>query len=244
MKFDEYEEFKKYLKPKLYDLKTPEGLFHALRTYNEEQSLIETIDEVLLNMAPELKKSDWIALLNTKSLKKQRNIKLLQACSFNLLNCQSEFTIQEIKTCLLSYGVLNYHDEQLFTRLAKDFCTHLSNDSVTINEEILNIIILSFGMLRLRDIKVLNQLCSYLIKNPSKELIINFTISCGNLNYRPENFEKLLSELSLELFDFNNEKKSLQFINLTWSLCSMGLHNLEFIKTALKEQFWKSVLDG
>ena len=246
LKLDEYEEFKNYLESKVPNLKTFDGIVSAMFTFQKDLKIINHLDNQILETSSDLKEDDWIKLISFKSILRQRNVKINKASSFCLLNRKKIFELREIQTCLLSYSMLSHYDEQLFSRLLKDLYSQINNE-ILLNEEEFYPIILSIGVLSLRDTKLLNKICDYLISNKdkhSKLLLVNFITSCGNVNFVPENLSKLLGDIDVSLFNFEDNASCLQFLNLTISLCQLDKPNLTFIETVLNETFWKKILAG
>lgn len=192
-------------------------------------------------MISELSSGQWLELLKTKSILRQRSREILTVITFNLANNHKDlFRIEDIQQCLLSFGVLNYYDEQLLKRLMNDLSELIKNGLklTSENETLLESIMSSIGILRLRDEALLDLISDFLENaNASTNLVTNFIISCAYLNYRPKiKFDSLINSLK---YDEINDKSKL--INLTWSLCVLNKPNLRLIDICLNEPFYKEL---
>lgn len=222
----------------------------AMRIFSQEINTSKNLDNKLLKIAEGLKSADWVDILNNKSILRQRNITILELCSYNLIKLK-ELKIDSIQKCLLSCGILNYYDRQFFNFLLESLYDEISKneskDWIKTNEKNLLSILSSIGMLQLNDEKVLNQLLDTLEKHSDMtKLIINYVISCGGLNFRPSNSEKfksLISNIDVKNFDLTNRKEKINFLNYVWSLCSLDVPNSKMIGELLLEKNWKDLLN-
>ena len=187
-------------------------------------------------------------VIGFRSIIKQPNLKIQQAFSFFLQNTKEEFKLEEIRACLLSCGNLSFCDEQLFSRLLTDLYSQISSvEETQLNSNDLYTIILSIGMLALRDEKLLDTVCNHLVLNKDKypkALIVNFVTSCGSVNFSPEKIDDLIAEIKIDLFDLADESNAIHFLNLTLALCQLEKPNRTFIETLLSEKIWKNLLSG
>jgi hypothetical protein len=246
LKMDEYEEFKKYLKTKIRGLKTVDGILSSMYVFQKERPELLELDELVLKQLNEWKKEDLLKLISLRSIIRQPNVKINRASSFRLQSIKEEFKVDEIKTCFLSYATLSYNDEELFTRLLNDLNSQIDDD-VILNTDQFHNIILSIGMMGLRHESLLNKICNHLVLNKQKypnSLLSNFITSCGNVNFSPENIDKLIAELNINQFKFEDDASAIRFLNLTLALCQLEKPNRIFIETVLSEKFWSKLLSG
>ena len=141
-----------------------------------------------------------------------------EALAYHLVNFKEEFELTEIKKCFLSFGVLNFYEEQVYSRLLKDLNLLLNKateESKLLNDTDFNVILMSIGMLQIHEEKLIDDICAYLVKNKtehSKMLLLNFVVSCANINYIPKgNLDELIQVFKQNTFDFNDSKQSIQF---------------------------------
>jgi hypothetical protein len=244
-----------YVRENIENINSVAGLKIALKIFSQESRVIKRLDDMLLKLGDNLNALEWIDILNTKSILRQRNIGVFEACTMHLMRQNSEIQIDSIQKCLLSCGILNYNESQFFSFLIENLKRELKkNDGdqqwVKGNLKTLESIINSIGMLRLKDEKLLNMLCTYLNKHDQyTSLIINFIISCANVCYEPnnkENLKSLIKKVSLSNFNLANSKEKFLFLNYVWSMCALNFQSIDsdFISTVLNEKFYKSLLSG
>lgn len=234
------------IRDKLEEIENYTQLKQAMKIFYAESSTTKFLDQKILKLAENLKASDWVDLLNTKSIYRLRDLAILDLCSYNLIKIKNT-DIESIQKCLLSCGILNYHDQQFYKFLLDSLLNELKNneskDWLKKNEKNLLSILSSIGMLQLRDDKLLDFIQYTLEKNPDlSKLIVNFITSCGGLNFRAKNLDKLKSKINLDSFDLADRKEKVSLINYVWSLCSLDSPDSKLIDHVLGEQFWKDLL--
>lgn len=233
------------IRDRLDEIENYVQLKNAMKIFSSEPNTAKRLDQKLLKIAEKLKTSDWVDLLTAKSIYRHRDLAILDLCSYNLIKIK-KIDIDSIQKCLLSCGILNYHDQQFFNFLLESLNDELKhNDSqewLIKNEKNLLSILSSIGMLQLRDEKFLGNIQYLLEKTSLSKLIANFVISCGGLNYKVKNLDKLKSKVSLENFDLADKKEKLFLINYVWSLCLLDSPDSKLIDNVLREQFWQGLL--
>jgi hypothetical protein len=253
------------LKQKINEIDNFDSLVKALYIFQTDKFFTEQLNDKILEMSDKLGPKEWLTLMNAKSILRQRNQLILEACTYNLNKSLEHFKLEDIKTCFLSFGILSYYDSLLVKRLMKDLTSFIEDPkNIAMNESrfnTLNAIVLSLGMLRLRDPNLIEKLSEFLNKQlisiSDKEnldgydamnvhqLIINFIISCAHLNLAPETevFDKLIKHLNLRHFNVDKVKSKSQLISLTWSLCVLDKVKPEFVKYVLSEEFYTAFLE-
>lgn len=226
-----------------------------MKLFSQEPILIKKLDNKLLQIADGLGVADWVDVLNTKSIFRQRNLSVLESCAYNLIKKKDEklLNIDSIQKCLLSCGILHFHDSQFYKFLLESLTNELNkNESnknwLEENEKSLSSIISSLGIIQLRDEALLDTLCRVFKNNmDKKKLIINFAISCASLNYEPVKpvFKSLIANIDVNDFDLSKDRKEkINFLTYVWSLCALNCHNQKFVSKVLGEEFRNSLLEG
>ncbi|RNA37044.1 TBRG4 isoform X1 [Brachionus plicatilis] len=218
----------------------------ATKIFYAEPTTTKRLDQKLLKLAEHLKASDWVDLLNSRSIYRLRDMAILDLCSYNLIKLK-KIDLDSIQKCLLSCGILSYHDQQFYKFLLESLHDQLkrndSKDWLKKNEKNLLSILSSIGMLQLRDDKLLDMFQYKLEKDSDvSKLIVTFVTSCGNLNYKVKNLNKLKSKIDLKSFDLTDRKEKVSLLNYVWSLCSLDSPDSKLIDHVLGEQFWQDLL--
>ena len=219
----------------------------------QEALITKKLDEKILKLQNNLTSTDWIDLINTKSILRHRNQNLLESCVYNLtkLDDENALTIGAIQSLFLSCGVLKVYNVQflkfLLNKFLKILKTNESNvDWVKENEKNLNLIINSIGILRLKDSETLDALCALLNKNPSfgHKSTINFVKSAASLNYKPpgDDFIQLLEKINVNSFNLTEIKEQVLFLDFVWSLCVLRVQNPKLVATVLSVKFWNNLI--
>lgn len=236
------------IRDKSDDLADFKSIIKTIKLFQSDKYLIKSLENKLLLNSDKLTADNWIDLLNTNSIIKNRSIKVIEACVYNISN--QEISLSSIQQCLLSCGILNYRDEQFFNMLVSRFKALLidtTKDSSWVDENKKDIfsVISSIGMLGLRDKSCLNTLCDFFEKNCiDNRVLINFVITCGSLNYDPHSIEKVISKIKVSDFNVNmGTREKIFLLNYVWSLCMLKQPSAEFIKEVLQKSFWEDLIN-
>lgn len=81
---DNYSALKKAMK--LFTQKASKKTLKSVDVIAQETLIVKKIDEKLLKIQDKLTAVDWVDLINTKSILRHRNINLIEACAYKLIN--------------------------------------------------------------------------------------------------------------------------------------------------------------
>ena len=221
----------------------------------QEAFITKRLDELVMKISDQLTALDWVDLLNTKSILRERNQNLLESCAYKLtlLNDEKAMSLDSIQRILLSCSLLKFHNVPFYKFLLDKLSvlvTKHKEDSEWFakSEKTLFHVINSLGMLKLKDKALLEAICD-LLNNcglNSDALIISFVKSCAALDYKPTSafFDQLISKIRLANFKVDSEKEKSLLLDYVWSLCEMKLQNTELVTAVLTEDFWKKLLQS
>lgn len=271
-----------YLRTQLDKLESVGDAKRALKLFASEPAVVQRIDLRISQLADQLSLDQWVDVFNAKSVLRQRNVALLEICAYNIIKhatknpSQSDASVlklEHIQKCLLSCGILNYHDATFYTFLVTQLRMLLLNEIgqsssssssppspssssssswIADNETHLLAIVNSLGMLQLRDEKMLDALASLLRLHPERvaKLTISFVQTCGALNYAPPNdFAQIVAALGdpVSSGHFNLDASGRDrhgFLNFVWSLCVINQANPYLIAAVLERKFFDAILTG
>lgn len=243
----------------------------ALRTFASDSAVVKRIDLRISQLGDKLTLADWIDLFNTKSVLRQRNVALLEICAYNIMKLasgdgtskSSSLQLEHIQKCLLSCGILHYHEPTFFKFLTDqlnkqlDGEEKLSSSWMNEYETCLQAIINSVGMLQLRDEKMLNTLGDVLKRYPDRvRLIVSFVQACGALNYAPStSFKQIVTSVGndplasghFKLVDndvVGSGRERHSYLNFVWSLCLLNEASSYLVASVLEKKFFDSILKG
>ena len=251
---DNYSALKKAMK--LFTQKASKKTLKSVDVIAQETLIVKKIDEKLLKIQDKLTAVDWVDLINTKSILRHRNINLIEACAYKLINFNDPnvMNIDAIQSIFLSCSILSFNNIQFFNFLLNKLLDILktndaNSDWIKNNDRTLNAIINSIGILKLKDSKVLDALVVFLDKNLgviSDKLIISLIKSLASLDYKrsDDGFGRLTSKINLGSFNLNESGEKTLFLDYVWSLCVLQVPNQELVAAVLNEAFWKSLIKG
>lgn len=88
---DMLRELTEKLRGRIDELDSVADAKRALKLFSHESSLVQRIDMRLSQLADKLTLDEWIELLNTKSILRQRNMSILEICAYNIVKLAREF---------------------------------------------------------------------------------------------------------------------------------------------------------
>lgn len=233
---------------KIHALQNIDGIIKANKLFATNASVLKILDETILKLSDQLSTEQWVDILKVKSILKIRNVKIIEACAYNI--AEKKIDIKSVQECFLSCGILNYRDEFFYKFLVQrlvEIVNEFKNNKYWVQDNKKNLfsIISSLGMLNLRDKLCMNVLCDLLVTNfQDSRLLINFVITCGSMNYEPKKIDDVISEIELTNFSDTIDKRQKMFLlNYVWSLCMLKRANSNFIKEVLKEDFWRELVE-
>ena len=243
-----------FLKSDQQNIENFSNLLLAMKLFSHNPDIIRSLDERVIRQSDQLTTKNWLDLLNTKSILRLRDVNILQACTYQVTNSPDAtgVSLEDIQRSLLSCGVLNYFDGQFHKFLLDSLNKLITGNKLAKtaeNENNLNSIINSMGILMLRQSSLLINLCKHLADNylKSNKILMSYVTSCGFLNFKPKvaEFAKIVQAIDSSNIDqYQSNKEKLTFLNYVWSTCVLNCPNEKFIAKALEESFWTSLLEG
>jgi hypothetical protein len=251
------------MKQKLSTLENFEDILTSIKLFSKDESILKKLADILNEKSQKLTQKDWVDLLNLMSILRLRNQVILDTCVYNLLKLKknSLLSIESIQKCLLSCGILNYHNTHLYGYLLENLRAkfkEISEKSLSENdyktyEPYLISIVNSIGILHLNEKNTLKDLQEFLAKHylKSPKLLISFVITCASLNYNPllvaenkSSFETILSNVNLDVLNKFEAKEKLMLVNYVWSLCTLNKVNHKMLSLVLDENFYIFLIDS
>ena len=196
---------------KIHALQNIDGIIKANKLFATNASVLKILDETILKLSDQLSTEQWVDILKVKSILKIRNVKIIEACAYNI--AEKKIDIKSVQECFLSCGILNYRDEFFYKFLVQrlvEIVNEFKNNKYWVQDNKKNLfsIISSLGMLNLRDKLCMNVLCDLLVTNfQDSRLLINFVITCGSMNYEPKEIDDVISEIELTIFSDTIDKR-------------------------------------
>ena len=232
------------------------NILTAMKLFSRNVEFVSNLDQKILRLSEQLNVKNWIDLLITKSILRQRDVNILEAAAHQLIALdkeQNKLTLDNVQQALLSCGILSFMDEKFEKHLIGCLSNALKKPDLlkkkSETETLLGSIINSIGMLQIRDTRTLNTLAKYLMDNfgQSQKLLTSFVITCGHLNYNPNTaeFKQMIKKLNTTTHPMTEKKDKIMFLNYVWSTCLLKCPNTTFMATVLDEQkFYGELLHG
>lgn len=231
----------------------------ALVIFSFEASVVKRLDNIAMRLVENLTSQECAELINSKSILRQKNLLVLEACAYNIIKRkdQDKLGVDYVQKCLLSCGVLGFNEPQFFKSLLESLSSELEKNGSNLewlkqNSKTLESICTSIGIMKLREDASLNALCAVLNKNKTElplDLIIKFIISCAHLYYKPtlngseKEFKELVEFVKPDSFDLAVKEDKVKLMNYVWSTCALDSADSNLVSTVLDESFWKPLLE-
>ena len=239
----------------LAELKTCKDFTSALRLFSTDSEVLAFIDNRVVQSGECLSCADWIEIVNTMSIIRHRSVAALESCAYRLIEERHthHMSVEAVQKCLLSCGLLKFHDDQFLRFLTSAMLRELSVNEFNVswlvkNEQLLLSVINSLSIMRIRNDALMRALGLFLQGKWQRfsNLAIAYLIACGTLYYQPERgvLEQLSANVNEENFDLHQYKEKLHFLNYVWSLCALNeTANVKHaIPILLDRSFWSDII--
>ncbi|KAG5270925.1 hypothetical protein AALO_G00173880 [Alosa alosa] len=203
-------------------------------------TLIEKLEDKALELAEHFVAEDIRRVAQALASQNRRTVPLLRALSYHLLQRPSK----ELSTPLLldaayAYGKLNFHQTQVFQRIAAELLPRtpdLSSTDVTRCAK-------SFAFLKWLHLALFEAFTEHYVANSEKYSTLqlcNLLMSLAKLNFQPSKGEAFFSKVHSALKATLPRLEPFLQVDVVWSLCVMQQARPEYItaltQTSLQEK--------
>ncbi|XP_070852395.1 FAST kinase domain-containing protein 4 [Drosophila suzukii] len=182
-----------------------------------------------------------VKVMSTLALRKRRSTPLLRSLAFNISSASEALDLKQSADVLYAMSTLNFQDSVLGAKVCADVQTALPKNVE--KSAVVGSIITSLGILRYRDLDILESLTQWLLKNSEicrPQDLSAYFLTSALLNFKSAQLEEVGNKLmkSIVREDFTKQSDWLSFV---WSLTMLGLVEHSHLASVLSADFLETL---
>ncbi|XP_050744811.1 FAST kinase domain-containing protein 4 [Drosophila biarmipes] len=182
-----------------------------------------------------------VKVMSTLAQRKRRSTPLLRSLAFNISSASEALDLKQSADVLFAMSTLNFQDSVLGAKVCADVQTALPKNVE--KSAVVGSIITSLGILRYRDLDILESLTQWLLKNSEicrPQDLSAYFLTSALLNFKSAQLEEVSIKLvkSIVREDFTKQSEWLSFV---WSLTMLGLVEHSHLASVLSADFLEAL---
>lgn len=182
-----------------------------------------------------------VKVMSTLAQRKRRSTPLLRSLAFNISSASESLDLKQAGDVLFAMSTLNFQDSVLGAKVCADVQSALPKNVE--KSAVVGSIITSLGILRYRDLDILESLTQWLLKNSEicrPQDLSAYFLTSALLNFKSAQLEEVSKKLvkSIVREDFTKQSEWLSFV---WSLTMLGLVEHGHLASVLSADFLETL---
>ncbi|XP_039493381.1 FAST kinase domain-containing protein 4 [Drosophila santomea] len=182
-----------------------------------------------------------VKVMSTLAQRKRRSTPLLRSLAFNISSASETLDLKQAADVLYAMSTLNFQDSVLGAKVCADVQSALPKNVE--KSAVVGSIITSLGILRYRDLDILESLTQWLVKNSEicrPQDLSAYFLTSALLNFKSAQLEEVSKKLvkSIVREDFTKQSEWLSFV---WSLTMLGLVEHSHLASVLSADFLEAL---
>ncbi|NXL54630.1 FAKD4 protein, partial [Podilymbus podiceps] len=199
-------------------------------------ALMDRLEDKALELAEQFNPDDIRKITLALAYQNRRCVPLLRALSYHLIQKHSDLSLSVLMDLIFAYGKLNFHQPQVFQKIAADLHPHLP----TMTPVEVTRCIKSFAFLRWLSLPLFEAIAQYVLDN-TKQLSVthlcSIILSFARLNFQPSGSEDFFKAVHEELQGQLGGLEPHLLTDLVWSLCVLQQAKAPYLQQVLASDF-------
>ncbi|KAH8311650.1 hypothetical protein KR044_007358 [Drosophila immigrans] len=178
-----------------------------------------------------------VKVMSTLAQRKRRSTPLLRSLAFNISSSSDQLDLKQSADVLYAMSVLNFQDSVLGAKVCADVQAELPKNSE--KSAVVGSILTSLGIMRYRDLDILEALTQWLLKNNEicrPQDLSAYFLTAALLNFKSGQLEDVRKKLVKSIVQEDFTRQS-DWLNYVWSLTMLGLVEPSHLESVLSTDF-------
>ncbi|XP_017870431.1 PREDICTED: protein TBRG4 [Drosophila arizonae] len=178
-----------------------------------------------------------VKVMSTLALRKRRSTPLLRSLAFNISSSSDQLDLKQAADVLYAMSTLNFQDSVLGAKVCADVQAALPKN--TEKSAVVGSVLTSLGIMRYRDLDILESLTQWLLKNSEicrPQDLSAYFLTSALLNFKSAHLEDVRNKLAKSIVREDFTKQS-DWLNYVWSLALLGIVENSQINSVLSTEF-------